>query len=169
MRSVAIVGAGMVPFGELFDTGMKEMLPRTMTAALASVDKGMTAEELQAAWFGNLQPSDGFPAGVLADSCGLLDIPVTRVENQCATGNDAVRNAALADRQRPGRRRTGHRCGQDPRDLHPVDVLGLDGNGPRQGVGLPAGSHRTGQLRAARRPIHARVRRAPRTSGAWSR
>src|SRR6185312_3166205 len=54
------------------------------------------ATELQAAWFGNLQPSDGFPAGVLADSCGLLDIPVTRVENQCATGNDAIRNAALA-------------------------------------------------------------------------
>ncbi len=96
MRSVAMVGAGMVPFGELFDTGMKEMLPRTMTAALASVDNGMPAEALQAAWFGNLQPSDGFPAGVLADSCGLLDIPVTRVENQCATGNDAVRNAAMA-------------------------------------------------------------------------
>jgi len=96
MRRVAMVGAGMIPFGELFDTGMKEMLPRTLAAALASVDKGMTAAELQAAWFGNLQPSDGFPAGVLADSCGLLDIPVTRVENQCATGNDAIRNAALA-------------------------------------------------------------------------
>lgn len=96
MRRVAMVGAGMIPFGELFDTGMKEMLPRTLAAALASVDKGMTAAELQAAWFGNLQPSDGFPAGVLADSCGLLNIPVTRVENQCATGNDAIRNAALA-------------------------------------------------------------------------
>ena len=96
MRRVAMVGAGMIPFGELFETGMKEMLPRTLAAALASVDKGMTAAELQAAWFGNLQPSDGFPAGVLADSCGLLDIPVTRVENQCATGNDAIRNAALA-------------------------------------------------------------------------
>jgi acetyl-CoA C-acetyltransferase len=96
MRRVAMVGAGMIAFGELFQTGMKEMLPRTLTAALASVDKGMTAADLQAAWFGNLQPSDGFPAGVLADSCGLLDIPVTRVENQCATGNDAIRNAALA-------------------------------------------------------------------------
>ena len=96
MRRVAMVGAGMIPFGELFGTGMKEMLPRTLTAVLDSVDKGMAATELQAAWFGNLQPSDGFPAGVLADSCGLLDIPVTRVENQCATGNDAIRNAALA-------------------------------------------------------------------------
>lgn len=96
MRPVAMVGAGMIPFGELFEAGMKEMLPRAMSAALASVDKGITTDEIQAAWFGNLQPSDGFPAGVLADSCGLLDIPVTRVENQCATGNDAIRNAALA-------------------------------------------------------------------------
>jgi len=91
-----MVGAGMIPFGELFTTGMKEMLPKAMAAALASVDKGMSASDFQAAWFGNLQPSDGFPAGVLADSCGLLEIPVTRVENQCATGNDAIRNAALA-------------------------------------------------------------------------
>jgi acetyl-CoA C-acetyltransferase len=40
--------------------------------------------------------TDGFPAGLLADSCGLLDIPVTRVENACATGNDALRNAVHA-------------------------------------------------------------------------
>ena len=56
----------------------------------------MTAPELEAAWFGELTTTDGFPAGVLADSCGLLDIPVTRVENQCATGNDALRNALYA-------------------------------------------------------------------------
>lgn len=96
MRPVAMIGAGMLPFGELFGTGMKEMLPAAMRAATGSVDKGIAPGEFEAAWFGNLQPSDGFPAGVLADSCGLLDIPVTRVENQCATGNDAVRNAALA-------------------------------------------------------------------------
>lgn len=86
----------MIPFGELFATGMKEMLPDVVSAALASVDKGMARQEIRAAWFGQLGTSDGFPAGILADSCGLLDIPVTRVENQCATGNDAVRNATIA-------------------------------------------------------------------------
>lgn len=96
MRRVAVVGAGMVPFGELFDQGMKELLPRALAEALRTVDKGMAKSEIQAAWFGQLQTSDGHPAGVLADSCGLLDIPVTRVENQCATGNDAVRNATYA-------------------------------------------------------------------------
>jgi acetyl-CoA C-acetyltransferase len=96
MREVALVGAGMIPFGELFDQGIKEMLPGAVGAALASVDNGMERTDIEAAWFGQLQTSDGFPSGVLADSCGLLDIPVTRIENACATGNDAVRNAALA-------------------------------------------------------------------------
>jgi acetyl-CoA C-acetyltransferase len=96
MRPVAVVGAGMTPFGELFTQGMKEMLPRAVHAVLASVDKGMRRDEIEAAWFGQLGTSDGFPAGILADSCGLLEIPITRVENQCATGNDAVRNAAIA-------------------------------------------------------------------------
>jgi len=96
MRDVAVVGAGMVRFGELFDQGLKELLPRTLSLAMASVDKGMERDHIQAAWFGQLQTSDGFPSGILADACGLLDIPVTRVENQCATGNDAVRNATMA-------------------------------------------------------------------------
>jgi acetyl-CoA C-acetyltransferase len=91
-----MVGAGMIPMGELFDQGMKEMLPRAVAAAFRSVDKGIERSQIDAAWLGMLQASDGYPAGVLADSCGLLDIPVTRVENQCATGNDAVRNAVLA-------------------------------------------------------------------------
>ncbi|QTI69930.1 thiolase C-terminal domain-containing protein [Gordonia polyisoprenivorans] len=93
MRKVAIVGAGMVPFGERFDQGMKELLPAALQNTLASVDNGMDRSQIQAAWFGQLQSSDGHPAGVLADSCGLLDIPITRIENQCATGNDAVRIA----------------------------------------------------------------------------
>lgn len=96
MRPVAVVGAGMTPFGEHFDLGMKDLLPRAVGEALASVEKGIDRSDIQAAWFGELTTSDGFPSGLLADSCGLLDIPVTRVENACATGNDAVRNAFFA-------------------------------------------------------------------------
>jgi len=96
MRGVGIIGAGMIPFGELFHLGIKDMLPQAVNAAIGSVDKGIPRERIQAAWFGQLTTTDGFPSGVLADSTGLLDIPVTRVENQCATGNDAVRNAFFA-------------------------------------------------------------------------
>lgn len=96
MRPVAVVGAGMTPFGEHFHLGMKDLLPLAVGEALASVEKGIDRREVQAAWFGELTTSDGFPSGLLADSCGLLDIPVTRVENACATGNDALRNAFFA-------------------------------------------------------------------------
>jgi acetyl-CoA C-acetyltransferase len=96
MRRVAVVGAGMTAFGEHFDLGIKELLPMAVSEMAAHVDKGLNRDDIQAAWFGELTTSDGFPTGILADTCGLLDIPVTRVENACATGNDAVRNATFA-------------------------------------------------------------------------
>jgi acetyl-CoA C-acetyltransferase len=96
MRRVAIVGAGMTPFREHFDLGIKDLVPMAVSEMEASVDKGLDRSDIQAAWFGELTTTDGFPSGILADSTGLLDIPVTRVENACATGNDAVRNASYA-------------------------------------------------------------------------
>ncbi|MCW2829402.1 MAG: thiolase [Aeromicrobium sp.] len=96
MKRVAIVGAGMTEFKEHFDKGIKELIPEAVSEMEASVDKGLDRSDIEAAWFGELTTSDGFPSGILADSLGLLDIPVTRVENACATGNDAVRNATFA-------------------------------------------------------------------------
>ncbi|WP_040883692.1 thiolase family protein [Janibacter sp. HTCC2649] len=96
MRRVAVVGAGMTAFKEHFDLGIKDLVPMAVSEMAASVDKGLDRADIQAAWFGELTTTDGFPSGILADSCDLLDIPVTRVENACATGNDAVRNATYA-------------------------------------------------------------------------
>jgi acetyl-CoA C-acetyltransferase len=93
MRRVAIVGAGMTPFAEHFALGIKDLLPMAFAECTASVDKGMQKTDLQAAWFGAMGTTDGFPSGILADTLGLPNLPVTRVENSCATGNDAVRNA----------------------------------------------------------------------------
>jgi acetyl-CoA C-acetyltransferase len=96
MREVAVVGAGMIPFGELFHLGMKEMIPDAVAAAIKSVDKGIERSEIEAAWLGQFQTSDGFSAGILSDYGALPNIPVTRIENACATGNDALRNAVHA-------------------------------------------------------------------------
>jgi acetyl-CoA C-acetyltransferase len=96
MRAVALVGAGMTPFGEHFGLGIKDLLPMAVTEAVTSVDRGIDRSEVDAAWFGELSTTDGFPSGVLADSCGLLDVPVTHIENACATGNDTLRNAVYA-------------------------------------------------------------------------
>jgi acetyl-CoA C-acetyltransferase len=89
VRKVAVVGADMTPFGEHFALGIKDLLPTAFAECAASVDKGIDKTDPQVAWFGSTGTTDG----ILADSLGLPDLPVTRVENSCATGNDAVRNA----------------------------------------------------------------------------
>jgi acetyl-CoA C-acetyltransferase len=96
MRNVAIVGAGMTPFAEHFELGIKDLIPMAYSECVGNVDKGITKSDIQAAWFGELSTTDGFPSGILADTLDLTDIPVTRVENACATGNDAIRNGTLA-------------------------------------------------------------------------
>ncbi|MFZ2173627.1 MAG: thiolase family protein [Rhodococcus sp. (in: high G+C Gram-positive bacteria)] len=93
MRKVAIVGAGMTPFAEHFALGIKDLLPMAFSECAGSIDKGLAKSDLKAAWFGSMGTTDGFPSGILADTLGLPDIPVTRVENSCATGHDAIRNA----------------------------------------------------------------------------
>ena len=96
MRKVAVVGAGMTAFGEHFGLGIKDLLPMAYSEAVSHVDKGIDKSEIQAAYFGELTTTDGFPAGILADTLDLTEIPITRIENACATGNDAVRNGMLA-------------------------------------------------------------------------
>ncbi|MCX2931656.1 beta-ketoacyl synthase N-terminal-like domain-containing protein [Mycobacterium sp. CVI_P3] len=96
MRHVAIVGAGMTTFAEHFELGIKDLIPMAYAECTARVDKGIDKSDIQAAWIGELSTTDGFPAGILADTLDLMNVPVTRVENACATGNDAIRNATMA-------------------------------------------------------------------------
>ena len=137
MRRVAVIGAGMTNFGEHFELGIKDLVPMAVTEAVDSVDKGFDRADIDAAWFGELTTTDGFPSGIFADSCGLLDVPVTRIENACATGNDAIRNgvygvaSGMLDVVLGGRRRQG------PRVVGARHVLGVDGPHARHGVGLP--------------------------------
>ena len=91
-----MVGAGMTPFAEHFALGIKDLIPMAYSDCVSHVDKGIDKSEIEAAWFGELSTTDGFPSGILADTLDLTDIPVTRVENACATGNDAIRNGTLA-------------------------------------------------------------------------
>ena len=93
---VAIVGAGMIHFGELYDQSLEDMIERAYLQALANVDKGLDPSEIEAAWLGTVYPAMGNSGLVLAHATGLFDIPITRVENACATGSDAFRNACLA-------------------------------------------------------------------------
>ena len=89
---VAIVGVGCSKFGEHYDRSAEDLVVEAAFEAYA--DAGIEPGRIQAAWVGTLE--SGFAGTALADYLKCFDIPITRVENFCATGTDAFRNACLA-------------------------------------------------------------------------
>lgn len=89
---VAIIGMGCTNFGEHWDKSVDDMLIEAAHAAYESA--GVKQDDLDAFWFGTM----GSAVSGLALSRALkIDYkPVTRVENMCATGSEAFRNAAYA-------------------------------------------------------------------------
>lgn len=97
---VAVVGAGMIKFGELFEQSYEDMIVAAYRNCLASVDKGFDEKNIQAAWLGTCQGSlirrELVSGTSLSEPLGFMAMPVSRVENACCTGSDAIRNAAFA-------------------------------------------------------------------------
>ena len=93
---VAVIGVGCTKFGDLFDLGYEDLICQAAFAAYQ--DAGIEPKEIQAAYLGTYLPgpSGGKAAVSLGDALRLYDRPITRVENYCATGTDAFRNAAMA-------------------------------------------------------------------------
>jgi acetyl-CoA C-acetyltransferase len=89
---VAIVGMGCTRFIEDWDHGADELLAEAAGDALASA--GVSKEAVDAYWVGTAQ--SGMSGMMLARPLELEGKPVTRVENMCATGADALRQAAYA-------------------------------------------------------------------------
>lgn len=88
---VAIVGMGCTRFGERWDMGVEDLLVEA--AYEAYEDAGIEPKDIQAAWLGTV--FSGMSALTLSP-LGLQYIPVTRVENMCATGSEALRGACYA-------------------------------------------------------------------------
>ena len=92
---VAIIGMGCSRFGERWDCGAEQLLNEAFAEALA--DAGIERQQIQAAWYGSaLERSVGNSAIPLSTALRLEGIPVTRVENMCATGTEALRGATYA-------------------------------------------------------------------------
>src|SRR5689334_4297180 len=89
---VAIVGMGCTPFGEHWDKGADDLLTDASNEALASA--GVTKDDVDAFWLGTAM--SGMSGMALARPLQLVGKPVTRVENYCATGSEALRQAAYA-------------------------------------------------------------------------
>ena len=55
---VAVIGVGMIKYGELFHMSLENMIQEAYLNCLKNVDKGIDPKEIKAAWFG--QWSGGF-------------------------------------------------------------------------------------------------------------
>jgi acetyl-CoA C-acetyltransferase len=89
---VAIIGMGCTKFGERWDASAADLMVEACYEAFA--DAGLEAKDIQAAWLGTVS---SFRTGQpLAEALKLDYIPITRVENACATATDAFRNACYA-------------------------------------------------------------------------
>ncbi len=89
---VAIVGMGCTAFGERFDTSLDDLMIDASNQAFGSA--GVDKDVVDAYWFGTAQ--SGMSGITLARPLQLDNKPVTRVENFCATGSEALRQAAYA-------------------------------------------------------------------------
>ncbi|MEY2571410.1 MAG: acetyl-CoA C-acetyltransferase [Acidimicrobiaceae bacterium] len=89
---VAIVGMGCTRFAEHWDKGLDDLLLDACGETFASA--GITKQDVDAYWLGTAQ--SGMSGITLARPLELEGKPVTRVENYCATGAEALRQAAYA-------------------------------------------------------------------------
>jgi len=89
---VAIIGMGCTKFGELWGKSVDDLI--IDAAYEACEDAGVELNAIEAAWLGTV--FSGQTALSLSSPLKLQYIPVTRVENMCATGTEALRGAAYA-------------------------------------------------------------------------
>ncbi|MBM3941464.1 MAG: acetyl-CoA acetyltransferase [SAR202 cluster bacterium] len=89
---VAILGMGCTKFGERWESSAADLMVEAAQEAYA--DAGIAPKDIQAAWVGT---ASSFRTGQpLAEALKLDYVPITRVENACATATDAFRNACYA-------------------------------------------------------------------------
>ncbi len=95
MKEVAVIGAGMTKFGELWAKSIKDIFVEAAIKAIE--DAGV--DHIDSMYVGSM--SRGLFVGqehlgaVMADYLGVAPVPSTRVESACASGGAAFRQAYL--------------------------------------------------------------------------
>ncbi len=93
---VAILGMGCSKFGERWNDNPETLMVEAYLEAIA--DAGIETAQIDAAWLAvafdsvNVGPS-GIPLGI---ALRLNDVAITKIENYCASGTDALRGAVYA-------------------------------------------------------------------------
>jgi acetyl-CoA C-acetyltransferase len=95
-NKVAIIGMGCTKFGELWDRNSESLIVEATEEALR--DAGVEKRDIDAAWFSSCfaENNVGKSAIPLASALKLPFLPVTRTENFCASGTEAIRAACYA-------------------------------------------------------------------------
>ena len=93
---VAVIGMGCCRFGERWDAGAEDLMVEAFEEALQ--DAKIEKNQIDAAWFSTCMPEVHIGQSALPCSMTLRlpNIPVTRVENYCASGTEALRGATYA-------------------------------------------------------------------------
>lgn len=99
-RGVAVVGAGMSPFGMYAHKDSKDLFAEAFKEMLASVDKGLDPNDIDALYLGNFS-NDFFVhqahwGAIISDLIGLAPKPATRTEGACASSALAFREGVFA-------------------------------------------------------------------------
>ncbi len=91
MREVAVIGTGLVHFGELWEKSLRTIWAEAALAALA--DAGVDRVDLitVGCMSSGLFVGQEHLASLLADEIGLTGVAATRVESACASGGLALR------------------------------------------------------------------------------
>lgn len=90
---VAIVGMACTRFGEHWDLSVDDLLIEATHGAVSDV-VGLSLDDVDAFWLGSM--ISGVSGLTLTRPLGIEHKPATRVENMCATGSEAFRNACYA-------------------------------------------------------------------------
>jgi acetyl-CoA acyltransferase len=98
-NDVYIIGVGMIKFGKFLERSIKDMTGQALDEVLKDCD--LTRDDIEAAWFSNtgwgiytFQHSIRGQVALTAN--GLQGIPVTNVENACASASTALNGAWMA-------------------------------------------------------------------------
>lgn len=93
---VALLGMGCSKFGERWNDNAEDLVVESFSEAVA--DAGIEKNQIEAAWFSTaIEEQHVGKSGIpLAMALRLPVIPVTRVENYCASGSEAFRGAVYA-------------------------------------------------------------------------
>jgi acetyl-CoA C-acetyltransferase len=99
-KGVAIVGAGMSKFGMFQDKNSKDLFADAFKEMVASVEKGLDINEIDAMYLGNFS-NDFFVnqshwGPIISDLVGIAPKPATRTEGACASSALAFREGIFA-------------------------------------------------------------------------